>query len=355
VPLSTSSSNSRIPHAPYRIQWFLAFVIFIAMLGGSEAFWRHKGYLPSITDGKLLWGFWRDKVYSEELVKKIVILGGSRAQLGLTPDILHRKFPRFAAIHLAVDGTPPLAIFKDLAEDARFDGIIVCSMLTGWFSESALQIARPWVDHYYSEFSGYGIVDKLANMKIQIWLQKRFVIFSSELNLMNQIKSKRLFSSHSRPNYLYMRPDRYRPAYYYDRLTPGQLLQLRKKIVRRDLNGEIPVRVMSEKEFRAVLTNQIAPLVKKLNEKGGEVVFVRMPTTDVSWYNLEKMYPKAKYWDKIRMFTDAYTIHFKDYKTLSGFRCPDTSHLDVTDAPIFTSNFADILIQEDIIPAELIE
>jgi hypothetical protein len=66
-----------------------------------------------------------------------------------------------------------------------------------------------------------------------------------------------------------------------------------------------------------------------------------MPTCGKHWEFDQNRYPKDKYWDKIQPITGASVIHFLDVPSLSNFDCPDTSHLDARDAPVFTQRLAD--------------
>jgi len=68
-----------------------------------------------------------------------------------------------------------------------------------------------------------------------------------------------------------------------------------------------------------------------------------MPTTNGYW-EVDKQYaPRTEYWDTITTLTGIPTIHFEDYPELSGFECPDASHLDVTDTVQFTESFTKLV------------
>jgi hypothetical protein len=47
--------------------------------------------------------------------------------------------------------------------------------------------------------------------------------------------------------------------------------------------------------------------------------------------------------------TSAVTIHFEDDDFLSGFKCPDGSHLDVSDARRFTGDVLKIMAAKSLI------
>jgi len=114
---------------------FFAFSVFL------EYTYRSKGYATTINDNLKLWLYWRDRVYVENGRKKIVIIGASRAQLGIEPKTLAQEFSDYDIIHLAIDGKGCYATLADLANDRDFDGIVVCSLTPRVFHASRLVVS----------------------------------------------------------------------------------------------------------------------------------------------------------------------------------------------------------------------
>jgi hypothetical protein len=80
----------------------------------------------------------------------------------------------------------------------------------------------------------------------------------------------------------------------------------------------------------------IEPFVAEIQGRGGKVVFLRLPSTGKHWELDQQCYPKDRYWDQFSARTSAETIHFMNCLTLSGYNCPEGSHLDSKDALTFT-------------------
>ena len=57
---------------------------------------------------------------------------------------------------------------------------------------------------------------------------------------------------------------------------------------------------------------EIESFVKKILDRGGKVVFVRLPSSGEHWEIDEKFLPRRQYWDKFAAITSAETIHFQD-------------------------------------------
>ena len=139
------------------------------------------------------------------------------------------------------------------------------------------------------------------------------------------------------PIYLVTRTDRSRLANYdlvdVDALRRTRIEALKKAMTRGPLNAEVWMKDVAKVE----------PYVTRIQSRGGRVVYVRFPTEGEHWEVDQQFTPKSEFWDQMAAFTSAETIHFKDFPTLSHFRLPDSSHLDETDVPAFTSALLDIL------------
>lgn len=340
MPSSISNSSSRAPNSPYLKIWITAVLLLTLMVLVAEFFWRNQGHLPSISDDQFLWTYNRSQVYSQDENRVITLLGGSRIQLGIVPEKLDVNFPEYQTIHLAIDGTSGYAVFEDLAKDQDFDGLIIMSATVAHFFPSSQDDQQPWVEYYHEQWSSFSWIEKYINMKVRVFLQNHLVIFSSHLNLRRQLMN----SFDSSPNYVLMRENRYRAAYYYDRMSPEQLAEHRAQRI--DRIGQVPDNQLNpeqEQVFEQIMVGQVSSLVEEMRSHGGDVIFLRMPTCDEHWELDEIRFPKEQYWDRIEELTGANTIHFKDVESLSNFDCPDTSHLDANDALVFTERLANEL------------
>ena len=135
-----------------------------------------------------------------------------------------------------------------------------------------------------------------------------------------------------------MQENRYKTADYYE-MPPENLAAHREARV----SGHAKNPSVNHAEFLRILDSRFPEMNEKLLAKNGKMIFVRMPTSDEHWLIDEKLSPRNKFWDEIGKRTDIPTIHFKDYPELDEFDCPDTSHLDASDAPEFTKRLAEII------------
>lgn len=339
MPSSTSNSETRCPSAPYTTLWLSVTSLVVFFLCISEFYWRKEGFLPNIVDSQIFWSEHRHRVYTVNGRKKLVIVGTSRAQLGIDPTVLNETFPEFDTIQLAIDGALPFEIIKDLCTDPKFDGIILADVTVPFLCVTDSTSKRKeleYLSYYHHTFQTAAAFEKRMNASMGVFLQSHLVIFSPALSF------KSLLYSRLNPEWLYfhMHTNRFRPAFYYDRLTPEELLVHKTKRIER-ITQHTTLLTPQEK-LKEIAQNDLRPLYAQLRQRGGHMVLVRMPTTGAHWQVDERMAPKATYWDTLEGLTGIPTLHFLDYPALSKFDCPDTSHLDARDVTEFTRTLSQI-------------
>ena len=338
MPLSTSSS-SRLPGGRQWRTWVLLPVVLVVMLCGVELIFRQLGFLPSLVDSPELWSIHRDGVYSDGGQKRMVIVGASRAQTALDPQVFAQEFTEYQVVHLAIDGTAPLEIVRDLCRDPKFDGLILCSATVPlMISDDADPERRDrlYVDYYRTDFKPLAGRDREYNALIKARLQSWAAIMSSELSFKNLVSQGREL----KPNFLHMHHDRYRPANYRSRMTSAELSEhLAKRVAKQRLTAA----VVDQEKFDQYFGHDLPELHRELSGRGGQMVLIRMPSSGESWTIEQEFVPKSSYWDRIQDLSGVPTVHFADFPGLDEFDCPDGIHLDATDAPRFTRRLSEIL------------
>ena len=94
------------------------------------------------------------------------------------------------------------------------------------------------------------------------------------------------------------------------------------------------------------MLNEIKKAVDQIKDRGGEVVFVRTPSSGVFLMGEQKGFPREKYWEKILSVTGCKGIHFQDYPETDHYVCPELSHLSPSDAIEYTKHLARTLQNE---------
>ncbi|VAX40795.1 hypothetical protein MNBD_PLANCTO02-839 [hydrothermal vent metagenome] len=298
-----------------------------------EVLLRTHGHQPSVSDNLELWANVRDTVYDSD-GKVIVLLGASRMQLGINTNVLRKRFPDYTIAQLAVNGRRPMRALEDLANDKKFKGIVVCSVMTMSLPQDRWEGQEKQVKYYHQRTN----ISNKINQQIITYTQNHFVIANPNIKLTNMIKEAVKDFSMIKPSYVQGQPDRSSRANFSHR-TDEQLLQYVPGFLRSKKQSNHPLQTDPKQWLEDVQI--VETLVQKIQLRGGQVVFVRMPTSGELWDYEEQSIPKSLFWDRFAEKSSAETIHFKEIETLKNFTCPDRSHLDYRDTPQFTNALFD--------------
>jgi hypothetical protein len=331
---STSTFSGQYPEGPWLKTWLLTAALVLTLLAGWEITLRRLGHRPTVIDDMALWATQRARVYSDGAEKPVVLLGDCQMQLGLVPQVLAEQFSGRPVVQLAVPETSPVAVLRDLAQDQRFSGDIICEVSARLLCTDMWDTQQPYVDYYHAKF---GWTEKLSR-RLSAALQQRLVIFHPELRLDDIIVHVAKTGHLPSPYYIQTREDRSRLADYS--LVDAEACRLWALGRAHWLSGghELPTSVQWLQDAM-----QVDGWVKTIQARGGRVIFVQFPTTGEHFRYDEWLFPKAEYWDQFAAKTSAQCIHFRDLPQLAAFTCPDSVHLDRKDAPRFTLELAKVL------------
>ena len=122
---STSSSESSadmnkydraLPGDSIKPAALIGLLVMIVMMSGWEMYWRSNGSVPSYRNSEGLWAIQRRRVNEIE-GDKTVITGSSRMFFNTQLDVWERE-SGVRPIQLALEGTSPVSLMEDLADDA---------------------------------------------------------------------------------------------------------------------------------------------------------------------------------------------------------------------------------------------
>jgi hypothetical protein len=320
------------------VTWLVALALVGGTVIGLERFVRDRGYAPSIKDDDYSWAWQRARATGSP--HTVAVLGASRIQLAFSSQAFHEVLPGWRSVQLAVDGTQPVSTLRDLAGDPAFRGVVIVEMIEDGF------VAANW-NRQDAQVAAYHRRWRAPGAMAERWLATEV---QSRLALVGAAGTRALGSlagGHGwpAPPYVVTHGDRTQFADF----ALADLPALRRRQLAR-IGTPAP---SDEAAARAWLDDALAlePFVTAIQARGGQVVYLRMPTCDERWAADELSTPKARFWDQLAGRTRAITIHFRDQPTLAGFACPDTSHLASKDGPPFTRALLEILISRGVIAA----
>ena len=336
-----------MPAQPLAKSAILMVVLVSISIISWERYLRHKGFETTYYDDPALWTHQRDKVY-QPADKVTVFIGSSRIKFDL--DIpTWESLTGNQAIQLACVGSTPVPVLENLANDKNFKGRLVVDVTEGLFFSTAPGNAQRPVDNlkFYKERTPA----QRASFHINRLLESQFVFLDKEwLSLgaqLDRLPLKDRPGVYKFPGFPsdFGRVKFNRQEYMTDKFSADTTLQ---NIVKNiwvsfgKANKEPPA---SGSKLDSMFTI-VKTAVDKIKARGGEVLFVRTPSSG-GFLMAEKMgFPREKYWDRLLAITNCPGIHYADYPALDHFICPENSHLSLTDAKVFTVNFIKILSQE---------
>ena len=93
----------------------------------------------------------------------------------------------------------------------------------------------------------------------------------------------------------------------------------------------------------------VSEWVRRIEARGGRVVFFREPSAGEHLALDEANYPRERYWDAYARVAPATMIDFRDEPAFARLELPDSSHIDGVDVPRFTAALAEALARHGIV------
>jgi hypothetical protein len=333
-----------IPDLPWRGLTVAVILIVIAATSAWEFYCRSIGYGPTLNDNEDLWTSARRRVKPES----IVIIGDSRGWFDLDLDELQKGLGK-RPIQLAMGGSCAYPVLAELANDENFHGTIICSVVPRLFfappGTPPMERGEKAVRRSHTQTPA-----QRASQYLAMPLEEHVAFLKQEeLTLDEMLKRLPI------PNRPYAQVPPRLPPYFgtLDRerrarmieecAQPGKLQSMIQQIwlplfTPPPPPGYIPKDVFMAQMKKAIEQrfHDVVAAVQKLRARGGKVVFVRLPHSGELKALEDRDTPRAQTWDPLLKGTTAPGISYDDYPELSGFDCPEWSHLSAGDSVEFS-------------------
>ncbi len=334
-----------IPPAPWRGIAVAITVVVIAVTAAWELYARSLGYRPTLNDNEDLWTMVRRKVQPESLV----IIGDSRAWFDVDLDEIERGLGK-RPLQLALAGSTTYPVLADLAADKNFHGTIICSVVPALFfaPPDTPPMARPekTVRRFHNQTPAQRASEYLA-----IPLEEHLAFLKpDDLSLealLNQLPIPNRPWALVPPRFppYFQTQDRERRARMWEKCSePGSNLAKEIQQIWIPLFTPPPPPSYIPKDiFFAAMKKgiekrfaDVTAAVEKIRARGGKIVFVRFPHSGGLKELEDKITPRQQTWDLLLERTHVTGIYYSDFPELSGFNCPEWSHLSAGDSVEFT-------------------
>jgi hypothetical protein len=326
----------------------LALVVVISTVFCWEIFLRNKRIRPDFDDGPELWADKRGMVYQPSN-KATVFIGSSRIKYDLDIDTW-QSITGTNAIQLAMVGSSPRTMLKDLANDTNFKGNLLVDITEVLFFNQSPRVSQTPDEaiNYYNKRTpaqkASFEIDKLIEPRL-VMLNRNFYSLNGLLDHLH-IPNRRgvIVAGLDFPigftETFYNRQTKMTNTFLRDTTQINKVRRIWASVSKR--NSAPPV---TGKALDSILLS-VKHDIDRIRARGGEVIFLRTPSSGPFLMGENKGYPRDKYWDKLLAVTQCKGIHFTDYTALNKLVCPEFSHLNRHDAVIYTKGIIDILKKE---------
>jgi hypothetical protein len=330
-----------VPAQPWGGIALAAAALAIAALGAWEWTWRSYGVEPAYRNSDGQWAIERRRIDEGE-GDSTVLIGASRVLFDVQLDVWERVAGE-RPIQLALEGTSPLSVLEDLADDPDFTGRLLVGVAPDIYFTGFAYRGKAFA-HYRDEGPSERVGQWLSMRLVEPWFAfydddfalavvlRRQAWWPARPDLPPHIRVRKLsVSGIDRNTHLWSKVAQ-DPAYR----------ALTRQIWRQGFSDPAPEAAVVDEQIRRSVA-----AVGKLRARGVPVVFVRPPSDGEYLAFEDRVFPRATTWDVLLGRTGAPGIHFADFPQLVGMELPEWSHLAQPDAERFTAELHALLETEN--------
>jgi len=324
----------------------LAVALLAIFLVSYELYLRHQGFQADYDDSPELWSDKRAMIY-EPADKATVFIGSSRIKYDL--DIpTWESLTGTHAIQLAMPGSSPRSIFDNLANDPKFKGKLIVDVTEFiFFNPAPFFFVSPNAGlGYYKNHTPAQNVSFFLDQP----LESGFVFLNSSYFSLNGLLDHMAIENRPGVYGALNFPADFEPTLFNrqskmtDRFVADTNLQNQVKgvwaMLGKDHTPPISGKILDD-FMRSIKNN-----VDKIKARGGDVIFIRTPSSPPMYIGETIGYPRKLYWDRLLTATGCKGIYFADYPPTAHLVCPEWSHLKPQDAIVYTKGLVAILKQQ---------
>jgi hypothetical protein len=362
MPSSTSSSErlAALPAVPYEPQpapvpaappeeepytrpipaqrWTAAGVLALTIAFGGTALWewnaRRLGYVPAYNDTVGLWAIERRQVRATD--QPVVAIGSSRTLFDLELSVWEELTGR-PLIQLANVGTSVRPFLADLADDESFAGLAVVGVT------EILFLMPGGIHGHFARDAQRESPSSRLGQRLAMMLERRLAFLDTDNLALSTVVAR--LPMRNRPGVRDPHWDVWKLANTYERRQTLMWARVEddpayrehaRGVWSRMLQAPPPFPVERLPEIAAGAVAAAAADVDRLRARGGEVVFVRFPSTGPFYEAEQRLGARELVWEPLIERTGAASVHFEDHPELQGYDLPEWSHLAAAEVPRFT-------------------
>jgi hypothetical protein len=318
------SAGRRAPHKPWVKIGAVVLAALVVVSAALELGWRELGVRPGLANTSSLWALEVDRLKEAAPGSGVVLIGSSRVQSGLDPEVLEGALGGEQVYNLSMSGYGSYGALVFLAEQTDFSGTLIVELWPSRMFWRELSDETPSFIKFYEERPHS---DGLET-RLDVWLGSRLVLLHPELTMIPVLS--RLVASRFKDVPL--------PIETLNARRYGSLDVRAANRERAPANGT----PMSPGELDELVRRYGAP-IKRLQARGATVIAYNPPLTGASRAQEEALLPRARYWDVVVPQLGVVPVHYADHEVLESLDCYDGVHLGSREVAIASAYMAELL------------
>ena len=337
-----------LPNTVGKRQLLTVVGILVILLTGMEIKARQDNYPVNFPFTADMWA----KQWHRLKPQQTVFIGASRMQFGMIINEWEQQLDARPLL-LAWPGQSPAPVLTELANNDSFSGTVLCGVAPS-FTFIAQHV--PWQNWMKNNLKGAEIGEVSLSYHMSVTAHG---YLRPHVKCLNDAAYSPVANSY----FGFPIPDRKNvlpPIMFRFNATRDDDNQMRfLDVIETSKDRQDLILARMETGRRRMLHFGPAPIdsllgqftsdVKKIQSRGGQVIFIRPPSNGVFRQFEHDNYPRTKYWDKLIEATGCHGVHFEDHPELEELVCVEESHLSKSDAVLFTQRVINILVNNGII------
>lgn len=324
------------------IGW-LVFALVAAATIAWELQMRSLGLVAGdLDDSKASWSVERHKIAAGRH-DGVAIVGGSRILFDTNLNVWEELTGR-RPIQLALPGMSGRRFLADLANHSDFDGLVLIDVTPAQFFREGP--GNPEFEGVLETWDQRGPAERFGH-EIGVFLSRRIAFLD------DQYTPFRLLDQINIPNRVEVVGPYLRPWKLSETYDDRQTVMWRGI----ETNERLRAHAVHVWTFRkpppppddalvARISADVSNSVAKIRARGGDVAFIRPPSTGAYYEREQIQVPRDRTWDRVLRESGTFGIHFEDYPEMQGLELPELSHLTREAAVLYTRAYVQVLLRE---------
>jgi hypothetical protein len=233
-------------------------------------------------------------------------------------------------------GTNARPLLEHFANDQQFKGLLIVGLAdTMYFGMPVIGLGGEAIHN----FEKNGKPSQLTGLWIDRFLQRHLAFLDSEYRLSTQVKQidtgwRTGADSPYEDVWKLSEVSDGRQYFMWDRIETDRYLRHHARHAWDGFKGPpVPLRLSDW------VIGRSAEAIGRIRARGGDVVFIRPPSSPQLRVNEEQRIPRARGWDQLVQRTAAVGVHADDLAAAQGLVLPEWSHLTRACAAVFTDAY----------------